>query len=279
MSRKMHAAIALALAALAPAVGSAAGLPDRIAQAKVIKVAVNAIYPPMEYKDPQSNELVGFDIDLGNALGKVLGVRFDWQESAFEQLLPSLATGRADLILSGLNDRPDRRESIDFIDYLNSGAQFFVLAERAGEFKAPADLCGKSVGSSRSTSFPKSIEAWSAQNCVAAGKPAIDAVGTEDTASARSQLKQRRLDAAVQGSETIPYAMTLEPGVYRPLGMPFTSVGQGIAFTKQDTQLRDAVLAALQKLMADGTYTAIVAKWHLEASAAKQIMLNGAPLP
>ncbi|GGF28757.1 ABC transporter substrate-binding protein [Aliidongia dinghuensis] len=271
--------LALAAAATLAAAAQAAGLPDRIAQAKTIKVAVNAIYPPMEFKDPQSGTLTGFDVDLGEALAKELGVKFDWQESAFEQLLPSLATGRADLILSGLSDRPERRESADFIDYLNSGAQFFVLAERAGEFKVPTDLCGKAVGSSRSTSFPKSIEEWSKANCEAAGKPAIQVVGTEDTASARLQLKQRRLDAAVQGSETIPYAMTLEPNTYQPLGTPFTSVSQGIAFTKQDAALRDAVLAALKKLMADGTYAKIIAKWHLEASAARQITLNGAPLP
>lgn len=279
MSRKTQIMAALAVASASVAAAQAADLPDRILQAKAIKVAVNAIYPPMEFKDPQSGMLIGFDIDLGNALAKQLGVSFDWQESAFEQLLPSLATGRADMILSGLSDRPERRESADFIDYLNSGAQFYVLADRAAEFKTPADLCGKSVGSSRSTSFPKSIEAWSAENCVPAGKPAITVVGTEDTASARSQLKQRRLDAGVQGSETIPYAMTLEPDVYRPLGVPFTSVSQGIAFTKQDTQLRDAVLAALKRLTADGTYAAIVTKWHLEASAAKQLTLNGAPLP
>jgi len=269
--------VALAFAAVLPA--QAADLPAAIAQSKVIKISVNAIYPPMEYKDPASGELIGFDVDLGNALAKQLGVKFEWQESAFEQLLPSLATGRADMILSGLSDRPERRATADFIDYLNSGAQFFVLAERGAEFKAATDLCGKQVGTSRSTSFPKAIEDWSKANCEPAGKPAISVVGTEDTASARLQLKQRRIDAAVQGSETIPYAMTLEPNVFQPIGTPFSGVSQGIAFTKGNSQLRDAVLAALKAVMADGTYTKIIAKWHLEASAAHQITLNGAPLP
>ncbi len=280
MSRKFCAAFLLALAAgCAGTAVQAADLPDRIAKTKVIKVAVNAIYPPMEFKDPQSGVLTGFDVDLGNALAQQLGVTLDWQESAFEQMIPSLATGRVDMILSGLNDRPDRRETADFVDYLNSGAQFFVLAERAGEFKAPTDLCGKAVGSSRSTAFPKSIAEWSAANCEGAGRPAIQVSGTEDTTSARAQLKQRRLDAAVQGSETVAYAMSLEPGTYQPLGAPFVSASQGMAFTKQDTQLRDAVLAALQKLMADGSYGRIVAKWHLESSAAPHVTLNGAPLP
>jgi len=277
MSWKFCAALVLALTV--GTIAHAADLPERIAKAKLVKVAVNAIYPPMEFKDPQSGILTGFDVDLGNALAQQLGVTLDWQESAFEQMIPSLTTGRVDMILSGLNDRPDRRETEDFVDYLNSGAQFFILAERAAEFKLPTDLCGKAVGSSRSTAFPKSIAEWSATNCEGGGRPAIQVSGTEDTSAARSQLKQRRLDAAVQGSETVAYAMSLEPGIYQPLGAPFTSTSQGMAFTKQDGQLRDAFLAALKQLMADGRYDKIVAKWHLEASAAHQVTLNGAPLP
>src|SRR5476651_1442760 len=121
----------------------AQALPDAIAKSKVIKVAVNSIYPPMEYKDPESGDLVGFDIDLGNAIAKELGVKLDWQESAF-----SLATGRVDMILSGMSDVPGRRDTADFLDYLNSGAQFYIIASRGNEIKQAADLCGKSVGTS-----------------------------------------------------------------------------------------------------------------------------------
>src|SRR5260370_23412427 len=106
----------------------AQALPERIEKTKTVQIAVNAVYPPMEYKDPQTGALVGFDIDLGHALAKELGLTFEWQESAFEQLIPSLQTERADMILSGLSDRPARRETMEFIDYLKSVSQFFVLA-------------------------------------------------------------------------------------------------------------------------------------------------------
>lgn len=253
-------------------------LPERIAKTRTIKIAVNAIYPPMEYKDPETGKLIGFDVDLGNALAKELGVTLDWQESAFEQLIPSLQTGRADMILSGLNDRPARRETMDFIDYLNSGVQFYTLASRA-TVNQPLDLCGKTVGTSRSTAFPAEIKTWSDANCVAAGKPPITVEGTADNAAARAQLKQERFEGGAQGSETVPYAMTLEPGVYKPLGAPFGGAQQGIAFAKADTQLRDAVLVAFKKLIADGTYASIVAKWKLQASAVKQAAVNGAVVP
>lgn len=258
------------------AVAHAQALPDAIAKSKTIKVAVNAIYPPMEYKDPDSGELVGFDIDLGNAIAKQLGVKLDWQESAFEQLLPSLTTGRVDMVLSGVSDVPGRRDAADFLDYLNSGAQFYVLASASGNaIHQAVDLCGKPVGTSRSTSFPSDTAAWSAKNC--AGKTPISVVGTEDTSAARMQLKQGRIVAGVQGSETLPYAMKLEPNTYKPVGEPFATSPEGIAFAKSNTKLRDAVHAALDKLVADGTYSRIVAKWGLQSSAVRQVTMNGAP--
>lgn len=267
-----------ALVASATLAAQAQTLPERIAKTKTIKIAVNAIYPPMEYKDPESGKLIGFDVDLGNALAKELGVTLEWQEAAFEQLIPSLQTGRVDMILSGLNDRPARRETMDFVDYLNSGVQFYTLASRSA-VNQPLDLCGKTVGTSRSTAFPAEIKTWSDANCVAAGKPAITVEGTSDNAAARAQLKQERFEGGAQGSETVPYAMTLEPGVYKPLGAPFGGAQQGIAFAKADTQLRDAVLVAFKKLIADGSYAAIVAKWKLQASAVKQAAVNGVAVP
>lgn len=273
-----HALTAFAsLVVIAQAHGQA--LPERIAKTKVIKIAVNAIYPPMEFKDPKNAELIGFDVDLGHALAKELGVTLEWQESAFEQLIPSLQTGRVDMILSGLTDRPARRETMDFIDYLNSGVQFYTLASRTN-INQPADLCGKTVGTSRSTSFPAEIKTWSDANCVAAGKPPISVEGTSDNAAARAQLKQERFEGGAQGSETVPYIMTLEPNVYKLLGAPVGGAQQqGMAFAKNDTQLRDAVLAAFKKLLANGSYAAIIAKWNLQASAVKQPGINGTPVP
>jgi polar amino acid transport system substrate-binding protein len=250
-------------------------LPASVKASGVIRISVNAIYPPMEYRDPASNKLIGLDIDLGEALAKKLGVRIEWSESAFEQLIPGLQTGRSDLILSGLSDLPARRESLDFIDYLKSGAQFYALA--ASPLAAPADLCGKKVGTSRSTSFPDQIRRWSQDNCEAKGLQAIAVVPAESTADARAQLKQGRIDAAVQGSETVPYMMSLDPGSFKPLGGSFTVNYQGIAFRKADTAFRDAVAEALTALIQDGTYQQILAKWNLPGNAVPGLVINGEP--
>lgn len=203
--RLVVAGVVIELCALF-AVGSlqAQALPAQISKSKVIRIAINPIYPPMEYRDPESGKLVGFDIDLANAVAKELGVTIAWQESGFDQMLPSLATGRVDMIFSGLNDSPARRLTADFVDYLNSGAQFYTSASRH-DINRQEDLCGKTVGTSRSTSFPADVKHWSDSHCVAAGRAPVRVEGTNDNAAARSELKQGRLDAAAQGSETVPY--------------------------------------------------------------------------
>jgi polar amino acid transport system substrate-binding protein len=258
-----------------PASLQAGELPAAVKSSGILHLSINAIYPPMEYKDPASNQLIGLDIDLGEALAKKLGVKIEWQDSAFEQLIPSLQTGRTDLILSGLSDLPSRRETMDFIDYLKSGAQFYTLA--GAPFAKEEDLCGKKIGTSRSTSFPDQIRKWSAAHCEGAGKPAIEVVNAESTADARAQLKQGRIDAAVQGSETVPYMMSQEAGTFKAIGTSFTVNYQGIAFKKSDGTFRDAVADALDALIKDGTYAQVLDKWHLPNNAVPGIIINGEP--
>jgi len=259
-------------ALLAITTAEAAELPESIRQAGMLRLTVNSTYAPMEYHDPTTNQLVGLDIDLANEIAKRLGVKIVWSETPFAELIPSLQTKRADFIISGISDRSSRREAADFIDYLATGPQFFVLTENAA--KSPGDLCGKKVGTTRSTSFPVEIEKWSKQNCEATGKPAVQYVPGENSIDVRNQLKQGRIDAAVQGSETLPYAQGQEAGKYRIVGEPFSTGYQGIMFRKDDTALRELVTEHLAAMMADGSYKAILDKYGLGPNAVAQPMMN-----
>ena len=269
------ASVAMLLATTAIAVARSAELPDANRQAGAFHLAVNSTYAPMEFHDPASNELRGLDVDLAAALATRLGLSITWTDVPFEQLIPALATGRTDFIISGFSDRASRRDAMDFVDYLSTGPQFFVMDSSAA--RAPADLCGLKVGAVRSTSFPAEIETWSKANCEGAGKPAIQYVPGENSIDVRNQLKQGRVDAAVQGSETLPYAQSNEPGKYRLLGAPIAGGYQGIAFRKDAGPLRAAVTEALAGLMKDGTYAAILAKWGLSANAVERPLLNASP--
>jgi polar amino acid transport system substrate-binding protein len=262
-------------ALVAVATAQATELPETIKQAGVLRLTVNSTYAPMEYRDPATNDLVGLDIDLANEIAKRLGVKIVWSETPFAELIPSLQTKRADFIISGISDRSSRRETADFVDYLTTGPQFFALTQ--SEVKSATDLCGKKVGTTRSTSFPAEIEKWSKQNCEGAGKPAVQFVPGENSIDVRNQLKQGRIDAAVQGSETLPYAQQQEAGKYRVVAEPFSIGYQGIMFRKDDAVLREVVTQHLAAMITDGSYKAILDKYGLGANAVAQPMMNAAP--
>src|SRR5882757_2775530 len=263
----------LAAAAIGAATVSvkAVELPADIAKQGSIKVAIVPNYPPMEFRDPASGTLTGFDVELGEALGRKLGVKIVWQETSFDQMMPAIATGRVDAILSGMTDLASRQDTATFVDYLRNGPRFFAQQSRAAEFKEPAALCGKNVGASRRTSFPKLIAAWSDAHC---GSNPIKFVGTEGSADARTQLKQGRLDAAVQGGETLPYMMDLEPGAYVPIGEVFAVQFTGLALGIKETALQQAVAEALDGLIADGSYRALLAKWKLTDYGVEKATIN-----
>jgi polar amino acid transport system substrate-binding protein len=264
--------LAVALAAVLPVAQAQTGR----AKGAPITAAVVSNYPPMEFKDPATGKLTGFDIDIGEALAAKAGTTIKWEETSFDQMLSSLATGRVDIILSGMTDIPARREAVKFIDYLKTGPQFYVMKERAADFPSMAALCGKKVGASRRTSFPAEITKWSDEQCVKAGKPAIVVTGTDGSADARTQLRQGRLDAAVQGGETMPYIMGQEPNTYMTVGKTFVFQYVGLATNRKDEAIAAELSAAMTKLIADGTYAKIVAKWGLGDFAVTKLIIDSA---
>jgi len=260
-----------ALAGVATTSALAVELPPEIAKQGSIKVAIVPNYPPLEFRDPATNALMGFDVDLGEALGKKLGIKIDWQQTSFDQMMPAISTGRVDAILSGMTDMASRQDTATFVDYLRNGPRFFVQHARAAEFKDTAAFCGKKVGASRRTSFPKLIAAWSEAHC---GSSPIQFVGTEGSADARTQLRQGRIDAAVQGGETLPYMMDLEPDTYVPVGDVFAVQFTGLALNVKEKALQQAVVDALDGLIADGTYRALLAKWKLTDYGVEKATIN-----
>jgi polar amino acid transport system substrate-binding protein len=263
--------ILLATLLLGAAAASAVELPADIAKRGSIKVAIVPNYPPMEFRDPATNTLTGFDVELGEALGRRLGLKLQWEETSFDQMMPGVASGRVDAILSGMTDLAGRQDTATFVDYLRSGPRFFVQTARAAAFKDMMALCGRTVGASRRTSFPKHVADWSDAHC---GAEPIKFVGTEGSADARTQLKQGRIDAAVQGGETLPYVMELEPGAYVPIGDVFAVQFTGLALGVKEKALQQAVAEALDGLIADGSYRALLAKWKLTDYGVERATIN-----
>lgn len=261
-----------------------AAIPPLIAQQNLnlvspgeMRFLTNPIYPPMEFVDPKTGELSGFDIDLGKTIAAKLKLKDSWSQAAFAQLQSSLQTRRGDLILSGMSDNVKRQASMDFIDYIATGPILFTLNSKAQIYKRTTDFCGKKIAGSRSTSFSVDVPNWSNENCVAKGRPAIIYEGTEDSNAARLGMKQGRYDGVVQGIETIAYQMRVEPNTYTMVGDPlFKNDVFGIGVSKNNPQLRAAVVSTLNDLIKTGEYSKLLAKWGLVRNAIPAITVNGA---
>lgn len=248
--------------------------PERIKNAGKIIVGIETTYPPMGYKDPATNERVGFNVDLVNSFAKEIQLEVEWQEMSFEQLMTSLTSKRIDMIGTAISDYPSRREKLTFVDYLRTGSQPFTLAAKSGDIKSETDLCGKKVGAPRTTNYYPITQKWSDAHCVAAGKPAMTVNGTAGATATRLDLKQGRLDAAVLGPEYVAYLMKDEPGVYALAGNTLTEGLFGLAFDKQDLGLRDGVAEAVQRLITNGTYEQILKKYGLERQAVAEVAID-----
>src|SRR5690606_9677654 len=119
----------------------AATVPERIRQAGKLVVGVNVPYQPNEYRDA-SGEIVGFDVDLFDAVATTLGLRVDYVESAFEKIIPAIQAGTYDVGMSSITDSREREKQVDFTTYFSAGVQW---AQRTGKDIDPDNACGKKV--------------------------------------------------------------------------------------------------------------------------------------
>jgi len=260
--------------AMAPLAAGAQPVPPLAAP---LRIALFASFPPMAYRVPETNGLAGIDVDLADYVGRKLGRPVVWQDVSYEQAIPALATGRVDLAFS-LLDEPASRDRLDYVDYLASGIQAYALSTHAPTASL-LDLCGQKLGANRRNGFGKAMREWSDANCIPAGKPPIVVEETDGTQAARLQLKQGRVDAIVQSSESVPYTMSQEPGTYVRIGRPLAALDIAVAFPKGADALRQQVAAALRDAVADGTYASALAKHGLTENSAAPTILATAGRP
>ncbi|HEX7127303.1 MAG TPA: basic amino acid ABC transporter substrate-binding protein [Thermodesulfobacteriota bacterium] len=145
-----RAAAAVALAgvavlAAAPPADAGAGV-DRIKKAGVLVVGSDVTYPPFEYME--GNTPVGFDVDIARAIARELGVRLDYQNTAWDGIFAALKSGKFDMLLSGITITEERKKTFDLAfskSYFDSGQG--VAVKRGGKTVGGAgDLAGKVVG-------------------------------------------------------------------------------------------------------------------------------------
>jgi polar amino acid transport system substrate-binding protein len=218
-------------------------------------------FPPFEFTE--NGKPVGFDIDFTDAVAKKLGLQSTIMPIEFKGLIPALLGKRIDVIVSGMYINPQRLEVADFVPYLLVGNQIVVRAGNPKKIDGPVSLCGRQVAAPVGTVFEVAAKSVSAQ-CTASGKPEIGLLLLPGTTNCALALTQDRADAIIVSTATVAALMHETPDAYATGGAPFdTDTKVGIAVRKDNPALKSALDNAVQAIVADGTYAALIKKWTL----------------
>lgn len=249
----------------------AAQLPAKVKNAGVLVVGVNVPYAPNEFKD-SSGTIVGFDVDLVNAIAATLGVRAEYKESDFAKIIPSIQQGTYDIGMSSFTDSKEREQQVDFVTYFSAGTQW---AQPTGKTVDPNNACGLRVAvQSDTVQDTDEIPAKSAA-CTKAGKPAIQKTKYDSQADATNAVVLGRVDAMSADSPVTAYAIKQSGGKIEKAGAIFDSAPYGYPVAK-GSALGPVLQKAVQALIDNGTYRAIAASWGVQEGAITQSVINGA---
>ncbi|MFG3345668.1 ABC transporter substrate-binding protein [Streptomyces sp. NPDC048018] len=258
-------------------------LPERIRATRTVRVATDIPYPPFEmYEKEGSKQITGIDFDLGQAIGARLGVRFDFAPQKFDGILPAVQAGKFDAVMSAMTDKKARQKSVDFVDYLNAGPGWLVGKGNPAKIAVVTDVCGKPVGVQTGTNHQKLLEQRQ-QLCAAKGLPPIEILTFSKDSEAQLALRSGKVVADYLDEVTAAYvASTADGGKAFSTVTGRAAVGEysaspmGIGISKDHAGLKEAVRAALQSLMDDGSYLKILNKYAVPNIAIPKATVNGA---
>jgi arginine/ornithine transport system substrate-binding protein len=223
-----------------------------------VKIGTEGAYPPFNSIDPEG-KLVGFDIDIANALCEAANFECEFVVQDWDGMIPGLIAKKYDAIIASMSITDERKKAVDFTEkYYNTPAKF-VAAKGAGFDISPEGLAGMAVGVQRATIH---------ENFLRGEFPEVDvrAYATQDEANA--DLVSGRVDLVMADSVALleGFLKTDEGQDFEFVGPDYSEPeyhgeGAGIAIRKGEDDLRAAFNEAIDKIRSDGTYQAIAEKY------------------
>lgn len=213
-------------------------------------------YPPYEYYDTQGGgrKIVGFDIDIANALAKKLGFKLQVMESDFNGLIPALQANRADFVMAGMTPTPERRKNVDF-SIIYYEAKDTIVAPKGSNLTKPEDLSGKKVGVQLGT-----IQEQNAKK-IARKFPDIELKQLNKVPEAIQEIKSKRIDAAIVEDTVAKGFAQANPDLeFHVIPSAEGVSGSAIAFPK-GSPLVEPFNEVLQIMKDTGELEKIATKW------------------
>ena len=238
------AATAACLAAAAPALA--------------LNICVEGAYPPFS-ETAADGSVVGFDIDMANALCAEMGETCEMVKVDWDGIIPALLERKCDAIIASMSATEERKQVIDFSEKYYHTPAIFAAREDADFTDSPEDLAGKTVGVQRGTIHQAFMEAH---------YPDTDLALYSSQDEAYLDLISGRIDATMADSIAIGdgFLKTPQGAGFAQLGEPHVDPaihgqGAGIGVRQEDTELRDRFSQAIQAIRASGSYDEIAAKY------------------
>lgn len=244
-------------------------LPDSVKSVGKLVIGTDAAYPPNEYKDDSGNP-IGWEIDLTNAVAAKLGLKAEYQIGSFDKIIPSIVGGAYDIGMSSFTDNVERQQQVDFVNYFQAG---ILWATPAGKTVDPANACGLKVAAQTGTYEATDEVPAKSADCVKAGKAPIDLQTFDAQDAATNATALGKVDAMSADSPVTLYAIKKSAGELISTGATFESAPYGIPLAK-GSKLTPAIKAALESLLADGTYKSILSAAGQESGGITKITIN-----
>ena len=218
-------------------------------------LGLDVSFPPLGFRDNDTNEVVGYDIDLAKEVAKRLGVAFKAQPIDWDAKEMELATGKIDCIWNGFTITEERKNMLSFTEAYLNNEQVLVVRKDSG-IKTLSDLKGKVVGLQSGSSAQEAVDD-NPSFAASIGKT----IYFKDNITALNDLDIGGVDAVVMDSVVANYSISQTGKPFVVLNESLAKEGYGIGFRKNEPELRDAVWAVLKEMAADGTVSAISNKW------------------
>ncbi len=262
--------------------GLAARVPAPLRAAGVLTVATDPNTPPTVFIGEDNRTLAGREVDVMSAVAHRLGLQPRWVDAGFGNIVPGLASGRYDVALANLSVTRERLGQVDFVSYFNSNRLALVRAGTPGaDAPTPATdllaLCGQTLGAGSGTTNAAVLQG-EAGACRAAGRPPVDVLLFPGRPAGVQAVLSGRVPGFFGPYEGLRYTASASHGALVLAGVyqvPGDLVGIGL---QKNSPLTPLVAEALNGLIADGTYAAILHRWDIGYGAVTQARQNDAIL-
>lgn len=219
---------------------------------KVITVATDATWPPMEMVDA-NKEIIGFDIDFMNAVAKEGGFAVKYQNTAWDGIFAGIAAGKYDAIISSVTITDERQKTMDFsIPYINAGQ--VLIVPKDSKAVVLADMKGQKVGAQLGTTG-----AFEVKKTEGVELKTYDEIGLAFEDMAAGRINGVVCDTPVAADFALQKAEYKEK--FKIVGTPFTEEYYGIVVQKGNTELLDMINTGIKAVQAKGIDKQLEAKW------------------